>query len=208
MKKIKLIAAMAALLALIPASSFALFDIGAYGGYSYKSTIDTQTVSGSTPDPKGLSYGLIGHYNQPIFPLITMGVGLYSQYSKFSYSYKNLANKSTEVQYGKKIIGIDLYLELNVPLLPIHPYVKFASGIYEDMNGDLQKADRQYFNTYSTGGGLALTFFPFLQVFVEYRYDYIKQTGVEVSQTSTGKSNLQQEKATGNTVFIGLRANL
>lgn len=186
MKKVRIVVLLLGILAFVPATSYALFDIGVYGNYAYKGEIKSDTPNVNNPDPTGFSYGVIGHYNQGIFPFIRSGIGLYSQYSKLSFS-----TGSGDVEYGKKIVGIDLYLQLDIPLIPLHPYVKFASGIWEDYTGDMSQASAEYFNTYQTGGGVALTFFPFLQFFGEYQYLYTK--------------SVDEDKAIGHAVAMGLR---
>lgn len=189
MKKIRSIILVVSILAFIPATSYALFDIGVYGGYTFAGEVKSDVAGQSNPEPKGLSYGAIGHLNTAIFPLLRLGFGLYSENSNLDYSILN-----KDYEFTRKTVGIDLYLQLDIPMVPLHPYVKFASGVWEKIGGDLvAKDETDYFNTYRTGIGAALTFFPFLQLFAEYQYLYTRQVGEE------------NDKADGHGVAVGLR---
>jgi hypothetical protein len=190
MKKFSWIILIVSILAFVPATSYALFDLGVYGGYTFAGEIKSDVPGVSNPEPTGLSYGVIGHFNTPIFPLLRMGFGLYSEKSDFSY---DLVNQSYD--YTRKTVGIDLYLQLDIPLVPLHPYLKFASGVWEEIGGELvEKDETEYFSTYRTGVGVALTFFPFVQIFAEYQYLYTR--------------NIGDDTAVGQGVALGVRANL
>jgi hypothetical protein len=198
MKKISLfIALVVGIVAFTPTQSFALFDIGVYGGYSFAGEIDT---AGESPNPTGFSYGTVGHYNQSIFPFIRLGIGFYTQKMNLGY---DLA--SEEVEYGRKIVGFDSYLQLDIPLIPLHPYVKFAVALWEEQTGDFEDADQGVFDTYTLGFGAAFTFFPFLQVFGEYRYDYYKQDIAVSYNSTTEKYDMDEESAVGHAFHLGVR---
>ena len=83
---------------------------------------------------------------------------------------------------------------LDIPLIPLSPYVKFATGIWEDVAGDLDTGS-SFLNTYKTGAGLAFTFFPFLQLTGEYQFEYTKK--IEASN--------ENYKASGHAVVLGIR---
>lgn len=190
MKKIRLIVLVISILAFIPATSYALFDIGIYGGYTFAGEIKSDVSGQSNPEPTGLSYGVIGHFNTPIFPLLRLGIGLYTENSNLDYSVLN-----KDYEFTRKTVGMDIYLQLDIPLVPLHPYAKFASGIWEEVGGDLvEKDETEYFSTYRTGVGVALTFFPMLQIFAEYQYLYTR--------------NIGDDTAVGHGVALGLRLNI
>ncbi len=190
MKKIRSIVLVVSILAFVPASSYALFDIGIYGGYTFAGEIKSDISGQSNPEPTGLSYGAIGHFNTPIFPLLRLGVGLYTENSNLDYSIS-----SQDYEFTRKTVGLDLYLQLDIPLIPLHPYAKFASGIWEEVGGDLvAKDETEYFSTYRTGVGAALTFFPMLQIFAEYQFLYTR--------------NIGDDKAVGHGVALGMRLNI
>jgi len=172
-------------------TSYALVDLGVYGGYSFSGEIDTEGT-GEQPDPTGFEYGVIGHYNSSLLAFFNYGVGAYYQYSDLSYEGTS-NNQDVDTDYNKNIIGLDAYLELSLPLMPLHPYVKIASAIWEETGGDLERVENEWFNTYSTGFGVAFTFFPMYQVFGEYQYSYSKMDG---------------DKNIGNAVHLGLRVNI
>jgi hypothetical protein len=190
MKKIRSIVLVVSILAFVPATSYALFDIGIYGGYTFAGEVQSDISGQQNPEPTGLSYGAIAHFNTPIFPLLRLGIGLYTENSDLEFSIA-----SEDYEFTRKTVGVDLYLQLDIPLVPLHPYAKFASGIWEEVGGDLvAKDETEYFNTYRTGLGAALTFFPMLQIFAEYQFLYTRQVG--------------DDTATGHGVALGLRLNI
>jgi len=191
MKKIAILLMIASLTILTKKNSYALVDLGVYGSYSFSGEIETDGPT-ATPDPTGFEYGIIGHYNRSLLAFFNYGLGGYYQYSNLSYDL-NVNNQKIEVDYNKNIIGLDAYLELALPMMPMHPYLKISSAIWENTGGDLKRIDNEWFNTYSTGIGLAFTFFPMYQVFGEYQFSY---------------SKMEDDKNTGNAIHLGLRVNI
>lgn len=177
MKKIRIIILILGIIAFIPASSYALFDIGAYGGYSFGGKVKTE---GSDVEPSGWEYGFIGHYNMTIFPmLLSFGIGAYFQLSPLKLN--------DDSSYSKKAVGLDGYLQLELPIL-VHPYVRFSAAIWEDVEGNAE-----YFKSYSLGGGLAFGIFGILQIYGEYLFNTAIQDG---------------NNAIGNAVHLGLRIKI
>ena len=185
-KKFKIIIVLLGILVLTPSASYALIDLGLYGGYSFAGEIET---TGTKPEPKGFHGGFIGHVNQRLFLLFRAGLGLYAEYSSLEYSLA-----ATDFTYTKRTLGVDLYLMLDIPLIPLDPYVKFATGIWEDVAGDLDSGS-SFLNTYKTGIGLAFTFFPFLQLTGEYQFEYTRKI----------ESNNENYEGTGHAVVLGIR---
>jgi len=146
----KLIISLFALVIIVAfnSNSYALFDAGVYGGYSFSGEIKNVT---NTVDLKGPEYGIIAHFNTSIIVLLNFGIGGFYQ-QKIS-----MADKS----YLLQTAGLDAYLELNIPI--VHPYLKVATPIWQN---DGSKSF--VFKSFVVGGGAAFTVFPMFQIFGEY----------------------------------------
>jgi len=151
MRKIRTLLFLLALTLSIPSSSYALFDAGAYGGYTFSGEV--MSLDGQ----KGANYGIIAHYNKSLLVFFDLGLGAYGQISNLS-------------DYDRKSVGIDTYFLIDIPIFPIDPYAKFAFSIYENYSGTYSP-DSGAFKTYSPGAGLVLSL-PVIPVemFGEYQY--------------------------------------
>ena len=175
---------------LLPTASFAIVDIGAYGGYTFAGKIDQPGIDNA--DTNGWQYGFIGHLNGSVIPMIlSMGVGGFYQKSPLSYT---VAGKDFDLT--KTMYGVDAIAMLELPIL-IHPYVRAGIAINEKVEIKTPcctSSDEKKFNSYYGGLGVALTVFPFVQVFGEYLYNY---SNIENNGT------LQS-----NSINIGARLNI
>jgi hypothetical protein len=181
---------LACLILAVPASSFALVDVGAYGGYSFAGELKTDS---GTVDTSGFLYGFNAHVNFDMLVFFQLGIGGFYQKSEFDYDMTGGGDSS----YDKTVVGVDLYAMLNIPMLPISPYVTFNSGIWEKVDDKYARASTDYFQTYSVGGGVALTILPIpaimsLSIFGEYLYNFGKDAGND---------------ATGHQVRLGVRGD-
>ncbi len=184
MKKIKMLTAALALLALLPTAGFALADISAFGGYSWGTS--------DTIDPSGFQYGFDAHINTEFLYFFQLGLGGFYKKSDMELSYFD-----RDVDYNRSTAGIDAYAQLELPLIPIDPYVRFRSAVWEKVSGQVID-NTEYFKSYSVGGGIFLTVLPVpgvikLQLFGEYLYDITKQDG---------------HKVNGHTFNLGVRADV
>lgn len=164
---------------LIPSSAFALVNVEAYGGYSFGgeiSDVDAESV-------KGLGGGFRGHYYDEI-AIIGWGAGLYAQFSPLEYD-ATIGGQDVTVAYDKTTYGVDGFITLNVPLIPLHPYLRAGMSIYDNavdeytLNGSKYSTNEtEYFNMYYGGIGFSMTVLPLpvisVQVFAEYLYEYSK----------------------------------
>ncbi|PKL39828.1 MAG: hypothetical protein CVV44_06295 [Spirochaetae bacterium HGW-Spirochaetae-1] len=184
MNRIKSFIIAAGFLLLIPTASFAIVDVGAYGGYAFGTEIE-----GTNVDPAGFEYGLDAHLNVTYLVILKLGVGAFYQGSVLKYGSSS--------DYDKKIIGLDIYNQVDIPLFPIDPYVKFNTAIWEKVDTSSSYNSTEFFKAYSIGGGLLFTILPLpvmkVQLFGEYLYSIAKQDG---------------QKATGHAVHLGLRLDI
>ncbi len=178
-----------AVMCLIPASSYAIVDIGVYGGYAFAGKLETQNFSETT---NGWEYGVLGHINHSFLGVLELGIGGYAQWAPMKYS---VGGKDYDIH--KSTYGIDGIALLNLPVLPVMPFVRGGIGVYDKIKVDLPvgtATDSKYFNNYYGGGGIAVSIFPLLQVFGEYLYTYSKQ-----ENNTTLK---------GNAVHLGARLDI
>ncbi len=73
---------LACLILAVPASSFALVDVGAYGGYSFAGELKTDS---GTVDTSGFLYGFNAHVNFDMLVFFQLGIGGFYQKSEFDY---------------------------------------------------------------------------------------------------------------------------
>lgn len=160
MKKIFTVMILAAgLFLFLPAQSFALADVSAYGGYMLKGSID----EGSATEPKGYNYGIKAHYNTSLFPMIELGIGAYYQNTKFKFDW----TPGNEKKFLRMSAGLDMNIIVNLPVL--HPYGRFMYALWDDLEGDVKR-----FKGYGIGAGVEFVMFPFIRVFGEYVYEKTK----------------------------------
>jgi hypothetical protein len=194
MKIMSRVLIIAAVLMLVPASSFAIgVDLGAYAGLTFAGEIKTGDVTAAGADnsssiPVSWEWGFIGHVNQSIIPLLLSGgFGGFYQYSPMDYKLSGVTYDAT-----KKTYGFDMYLQLE--LIPIiHPYIRYAVAIEERIDLKVPSAagstttsvNKKYFGSNYFGIGADATVFPFIRIFGEYTYNTAKgEHGVEVKSNS------------------------
>lgn len=157
-------------------SAFAIVDFGVYGGYSFAGNYSASGTSTSGPE-----YGVIGHYNDMVIPLLSYGIGGYYQYTKLDYSLLGSDNSLT-----KNTLGLDLYFQLELPI--IHPFVRASTSIFESI-----KSEKEFFKSYAFGGGLAFSVFPFIELTTDYMY----------TRSKKGSETLK-----GHAIHLGARINI
>ncbi|MFW5860602.1 MAG: outer membrane beta-barrel protein [Spirochaetota bacterium] len=189
MKKLIVILAAFTVLVFAPSASFAIVDMGVYGGYSFGGEIE---VENETYDVIGPEYGFIGHVNGTVIPMVlSLGIGGFYQKSTLQYEVDK-----KDFDLDKTIYGLDAIAMLELPII-IHPYLRGGIAINEKLDLKVNDSSVSYekkFNSYYFGIGAAFTVFPMVQVFGEYLYNYSKQEEDAVLKT--------------NSVHIGARVNI
>ncbi len=166
MKKITFAAIIISFLFFIPSSAFALFDIGVYGGYSFAGDVETDVKN---VEPVGPEYGAIAHYTDSIL-IFNLGIGGYYQRSPL---------KDGSIEYTKQTAGIDGYAQLDIPLIPIMPYLRASLGVWENIEGDVD--NDEYFKSYSFGAGVD---FPLPVVPLAIYTEYVFSVGFQDGNTA------------------------
>lgn len=185
MKSIKLVVALLAVLVMIPASSYALVDFGAYGGYSY-ANLDTGAAK---ENMKGWEYGAFGHLNTGIPMLFTVGLGGFYQVTN-----STLELGSTEFDVTRTMYGLDAICILELPLLPVNPFLRGGLAINEELEiGDGDPTEEK-FKSYYVALGVGYSIFPMTKVFAEYVFNYSKQE--------------EDSKVNSNAIHVGLMINI
>ncbi len=189
MKKLIVIFAAFTVLVFAPSASFAIVDLGVYGGYSFGGEIE---VGNETYDVMGPEYGFIGHINGSVIPMIlSLGVGGFYQKSTLQYEADN-----KDFDLDRTMYGLDAIAMLELPII-IHPYLRGGIAINEKLELKIDDSSVSYeekFNSYYFGIGAAFTVFPMVQIFGEYLYNYSNQ-----EDDSTLKTN---------SIHIGARVNI
>ncbi len=173
------------ILFLIPVSAFSMADVSLYGG---------STVSGKTGDkadfkPGDIRYGGNIHLNTDFLVFFKAGIGGF--YQAETVSYKG------DWSLDRKTAGIDAFLQADLPLIPVSPFIHGNAAAWNKISGGGDSAE-DYFKTYGAGGGLFFTILPVpgivkLQIFGEYMYRFGKEDGIN---------------STGHQVNLGVRADL
>jgi len=163
MKSIKIAVAMLAVLLMVPVSSYAIVDIGAYGGYSY-ANIDT---GAKQDDINGWEYGAFGHLNTGLPMLFTIGLGGFYQVNS-----STLDVNSEDVDVERVVYGLDAMFTLELPLLPVNPFVRGGIAINESYEVKLPNSDAEdeKFKSYFFALGAGYKVFPMTSLFLEYMY--------------------------------------
>lgn len=170
---------------LIPAVSFAIIDASVYGGYSFNGKLETAT-STTDADVKGKQYGVRAHINTGIPMVFTVGGGLFYQLAPLKYDVESTSDDLT-----KKTYGFDAYAQLDLPFLPVYPYVRGGIAIQDKLEigyqvnvgaGGVEKETKtydEYFKSSYYGVGLAYSIYDLvvldLQIFCEYLFTTSKQ---------------------------------
>lgn len=153
----------------VNSSSYAIVDISAYGGYTFKGETESRDIV-------GLLYGAKAHYNTSIFPLLELGLGVYYEQDKLKYDN----SFSTDFDAKRQSIGFDGNLILSLPV--IHPYGRFTYAFWDKIESDKEK-----FKAWGAGGGLEITIIPFFRIFAEYMYQSTKHDSkVTMSSANLG----------------------
>lgn len=169
MRFIKAVLLTCAVLLVLPASGYALLDLGAYGGYSFAGKIETDA---GNPKTSGPEWGAFAHYNTGLPMLFTFGVGPFYQKTYLSFDLGNNDYDAT-----RSMLGLDVYLQLELPIL-VHPFVRGGVAMKEWLKiegGGGSSTKSEYFKSYYGGLGVALKVFPLVSLFGEYLYTRSKQ---------------------------------
>lgn len=177
----------------IPAVSYAIVDASVFGGYSFAGKYE---ASGSSSDTKGYQYGAYAHLNTGIPALFTVGLGGF-----YLIAPMTLETTSGDIDATKKTVGIDVYAQIDLPVLPIFPYVRYGHAINEKLEVKNSGGTTTYsknFNSNYYGIGICKTLINAvkldLQLFVEYLRTSSKQE--------------KDVKTTGNVINVGIKASL
>jgi hypothetical protein len=173
---------------LIPASSYAIVDASIFGGRTFGGEIER---SGSKTDIDGWQYGAYGHINTGIPFVLTAGAGGF--YLK--------APLKGDVDAKKETVGVDVYAQLELPILPVYPYVRYGIAIREKVESESSGRTTdisENFKSHYYGLGLSRTLFSFVKlkimIFAEYIYTTSKQEN--------------DVKIKGHAVNVGVTASL
>jgi hypothetical protein len=189
MSILRKIALVTAVLLVVPVSSYAIVDLGVYGGYTFSGEITYEDIS---KDTTGYEYGVLGHLNGSVIPMVlSVGIGGFYQRAPLEYEADGKNVETTKTAYG-----LDGIIMLELPIL-IHPYVRGGVAIKEKLEtkiGAIEYSESSSFDSYYFGIGGALTIFPMVQLFGEYMYNTSKQEDdVELKS---------------NSVHVGARLNI
>ena len=178
MKKLLLVAAATAML-MIPAASYAIIDIGVYGGYNFGGDVIKPPIYGN-------GVGVIVHPSFTIAEVVTLGIGAFYQ-RKFDKIAVDYIYYTKHKLVTKDSAALDGYIQFNIPKVMLHPYARVSTSIWDQVKGFRFKnldtlTASEFFQTYSFGGGLAIPFasVPVLEkfyVYFEYLYNISKVAG-------------------------------
>lgn len=193
LKKLSIVIFIISVLILIPDYSYAIADLSAFGGYSFGGKLKS---AGTSDNLDGWQYGLYGHLNTGIPMLFTVGLGGFYQIAPLS-----LKTSSGTVDATKTAVGIDAYGQLDLPIIPVKPYLRYGLAVNEKYEVKYSGGSTNYsknFNSNYYGIGLCYPIFSLvkfdLQLFAEYLYTTSKQeNGVKIN---------------GNTINIGIKASI
>lgn len=168
MKSLKLAALVLAALVLVPASSYAIVDVGVYGGYSLAS-LETEAA---TKDMNGWEYGFFGHITMGIPLLFSVGFGGFYQRADATIDFNGTDIDATRVSYGLDVMGT-----IELPVIPVNPFARAGIAINESYELDIPGAEKneKKFGSYYFAIGVGYSFIPMTRLFVEYVYNYSKQ---------------------------------
>jgi hypothetical protein len=171
-KRLGFVCLIAVILAM-PVASYAIVDASIYGGYSFSGEM---SGSGVTDDTKGWLYGFNGHVNTGIPYIFTIGLGGFYQMSPL-----DVKTSAGTVNSNRTTYGIDVYGQLDLPFIPVNPYVRYGLGINDKIKVDNSGGSNtysKYFNSSYYGIGLGYSLFDAVlvdvKIFAEYRYTMSK----------------------------------
>ncbi|MCL1911378.1 MAG: hypothetical protein FWG13_04150 [Leptospirales bacterium] len=176
------------ILCLAHASAFAIVDVNLYGGYTIGGKHQGRGVKFG--DDNG-HWGLLAHINATLLKVFQFGVGPYYQSSTVTYG-----NPKNHWSADKKDIGIDGFAALDIPLIPLSPYLRGGTSAWNRVKYSYG-TETNSFERYHAGGGVLLTILPLplfkLQMFTEYIRFWGKEGGL---------------KSTEHQLNVGLRGNI
>ena len=164
---------------LIPASSFALVDASVYGGYAFGGKLEGG--GGGSADVSGYHYGARAHANLGIPMVVSFGAGMFYQIAPMKYEVNG---KKDDLK--QETMGIDVYAQLKLPVIPINPFVRYGIAIndkvevtYADAAGSRTNTLKQNFKSSYYGIGIAYSLLDAVvldvQLIGEYLYTKTKQ---------------------------------
>lgn len=167
--------AILAALILIPASGYALVDASVYGGYAFGGELDSG--AGDTADVDGYHYGARAHVNLGIPLVFSVGAGLFYQIAPMEYEADGDSDDLTQ-----KTLGIDAYAQLELPFLPVYPFVRYGIAIKDEVEvtyGSTTSTFEESFKSSYYGAGITYSLLDAvvidIQLFAEYLYTTTKQ---------------------------------
>ena len=189
-KKIKItLLSAACIIFLMPAASFALVDVNLYGSFPF--------AGDWGGDDKKLTndfgYGASAHLNTDFLIFLHVGIGGFYQFSPLTYKASGFPDLSVD----SSVAGIDVYAQLDIPFIPVAPYVRLNEAIWHKIEGN-GSSDTDKFNRHGVGFGVLFTIIPIpelfkLQIFGEYMYNW---------------GEIMESKFKDHQINIGLRADI
>ncbi|MCU0822617.1 MAG: porin family protein [Spirochaetes bacterium] len=175
-----------AVMLMIPASSYALVDGSIYGGYAFGGKLEG---TGETADVSGYHYGARVHANLGIPMVVSFGLGMFYEIAPMKYEVNG-----KEDDLKKETLGIDVYAQLKLPVIPINPFIRYGIAIndkvevtYQDQDagGSATETFQENFKSSYYGIGIAYSLLDAIvmdiQLFGEYLYTTSKQEkGIEL----------------------------
>lgn len=164
---------------IIPTQAFALINGEIYGGYSFEG--EAEIEDSDTFSVQGFGYGARLHFYNT-FAIIGYGIGGFAQKSPLEGEIK-IGSDKEDIDFNKTNYGIDGFVNLAIPLIPVHPYVRGGISIYETIETEFEvsgstetETEKNYFQSYYGGFGLSFKVLPLpilsVEIFAEYLYEY------------------------------------
>ena len=199
MKKIAKILPVLCLMIFVPVGGFALFDVKLYGGFPVAGHYDgcNQKIFAENG-----AWGVSAHLNNVFLEFLQLGLGGFYQESTVKYKSPGAMWYGDDFTLKRHMIGLDAYAQLEIPLLPLCPYIRVSTVARNKITGDtysqLDYSHIDNFERHGIGGGVSITLVPIpalfrLQAFLEYAFEFGKEDDKRVRQ--------------GN-LFLGLKADI
>jgi hypothetical protein len=175
---------------LAPATGFALLDGNVYGGLPFSGEWgDSDQKLLST---ENYAFGASAHLNYDFLELLQLGLGGFYQLSAITYK-----DSPDDFTVDRNTLGVEAYVQFEIPLLPISPYIKANSAAWNKLKSD-NYSHTDNFKKHGVGAGFVFTILPVpellrLQIFAEYMFNFGKEDGETVRQ---------------HNAFLGLRLDL
>jgi hypothetical protein len=179
MKKIALLVVLSSMMLMVPVASYAIIDIGVYGGYNFGGDVMKPPIYGN-------GVGVIVHPSFTIAEVVTLGIGAFYQrsFDKIAVDYIYFTKHKLVT---KDSAALDAYIQFNIPKFMLHPYGRVSTSVWDQVKGYRFKnldslTANEFFQTYSFGGGIAipLASIPVLDkfyIYFEYLYNISKVAG-------------------------------